>query len=78
MCVYVLNACSSKNLCGIAQFGRWVCYNMFCRENESVLSCIVAWLGWPGTLQHGIRASFFDTEPGWAEQVELKRNVTED
>jgi hypothetical protein len=29
-------------------------------------------------LQYGIRASVFNTEPGWAEQVELKRNFTED
>jgi hypothetical protein len=29
-------------------------------------------------LQYGIRASVFNTEPGWAEKVELKRNFTED
>jgi hypothetical protein len=29
-------------------------------------------------LQIGIRASVFNTEPGWAEKVELKKNVTED
>jgi hypothetical protein len=29
-------------------------------------------------LHYGIRASIFNTEPGWAEKVELKRNVTED
>jgi hypothetical protein len=29
-------------------------------------------------LQIGIRASVFNTEPGWAKQVELRRNFTED
>jgi hypothetical protein len=29
-------------------------------------------------LQFGIRVSVFNTEPGWAEKVELKQNVTED
>jgi hypothetical protein len=29
-------------------------------------------------LQYGIRASVFNTEPGWAEQFKLKRNFTED
>jgi hypothetical protein len=29
-------------------------------------------------LQYGIRASVFNTEPGWAEQVQLKRKFTED
>jgi hypothetical protein len=29
-------------------------------------------------LQYGIRASFFNTELGWDEKVDLKRNVTED
>ena len=33
--------------------------------------------GWSGMSQYGIRASVFNTEPGWAEQVELKRNFTE-
>jgi hypothetical protein len=28
-------------------------------------------------LQYGIRASVFNTEPGWVEKVELKQNVTE-
>ena len=28
-------------------------------------------------LQYGIRASVFNTEPRWVEQVELKRNFTE-
>jgi hypothetical protein len=32
--VYILISCSSKNLCGIAQFGCWVCYNMFHREKK--------------------------------------------
>jgi hypothetical protein len=50
LCVYILIACSSKNLCGIAQFGCWVCYNMFRREKERVLSCIVARPRWLGTL----------------------------
>jgi hypothetical protein len=48
LCVYVLIACSSKNLCGIAQLD--VGYVIVCsipigylpRENESILSCIVA------------------------------------
>jgi hypothetical protein len=44
------------------------------RENERVLSCIVAWPRWSGTLQYGIRASFFNVELGLAKQVELKRN----
>ena len=34
--------------------------------------------GWSGMLQYGIRAPIFNTEPGWAEKVELKQNVTED
>ena len=29
-------------------------------------------------LQYGIIASVFNTEPGWAEQVELTRNFTEE
>jgi hypothetical protein len=34
----------------------------------------IAWPdhGWPGMLQYGIKASVFNTEPGWAEKVELK------
>jgi hypothetical protein len=32
----------------------------------------------PGMSQIGIRASVFNTEPEWAEKVELKKNVTED
>jgi hypothetical protein len=47
------------------------------REQKSSL-CSVARHGWSGMLQYGIRASVFNTEPGWAEQVELKRNFTED
>jgi hypothetical protein len=50
----------------------WVCYSMFRKDNESVLSCIVAWTGWLRMLQYGIRALVFNTELGWAEQVELK------
>jgi hypothetical protein len=40
----------------------------------------VLWLDmvWSGTLQYGIRASVFNTELGWAEKVELKRNYIED
>jgi hypothetical protein len=34
--------------------------------------------GWSGVLQYGIRDSVFKIEPGWAEQVELKRNFRED
>jgi hypothetical protein len=29
-------------------------------------------------LQHGIRASIFNIEPGWTEKVELTRNFTEE
>jgi hypothetical protein len=56
----------------------WVCYSMFHRENVRVLWHSVARHGWSGTLQIGIRASVFNTEPGWAKQVELRRNFTED
>jgi hypothetical protein len=49
---------------------------MFRREKESVLSCIVARPGRSGTLQYGIIASVFNTEPGWAKQVDLKQNFT--
>jgi hypothetical protein len=40
----------------------------------------IAWPshGWSGTLQYGIRDLVFNTEPGWAEKVELKKNVTKD
>jgi hypothetical protein len=33
---------------------------------------------WSGMLQIGIRASVFNTKPGWAEKVGLKKNVIED
>jgi hypothetical protein len=32
--------------------------------------CGVAQPGWLGTLQSGIRAQVFNTEPGWAELAE--------
>jgi hypothetical protein len=51
---------------------------MFRRETKSVLSCIVVRHGWSGTLQYGTKASFFNTEHGQDEQVELKRNFIED
>jgi hypothetical protein len=51
---------------------------MFSRENKSVLSCILAEPGWQGTLEYGIRALVFNTEPEWAKQVELKRNFIKD
>jgi hypothetical protein len=46
------------------------------RENVRVLWHSVAWHGWSGMLQYGIRASVFNTEPGRAKQVELKRSFT--
>jgi hypothetical protein len=65
--VYVLYVCFSKssmciyfNCMHLEKFmwhslvGCWVCYNMFRRENESVLSCIVARPGWLETLQSQI------------------------
>jgi hypothetical protein len=47
-------------------------------KNESVLWRSVARHGWSGMLQYGIRASVFNNEPGWAEQVELKQNFIEE
>jgi hypothetical protein len=40
---------------------------------KSVFWSSMARHGWSGMLQYGIRASVFNTEPGWAEQVELKK-----
>jgi hypothetical protein len=77
VCIY-FNCMQFKKIMLHSSVGFWVCYNMFHRENESILWCIVAQPGWSGTLQYGIRASVFNTEPGWAEQVELKQNFTED
>jgi hypothetical protein len=79
-CVYIFFNCMQfeKTIMWHSSVGFWVCYSMFRRENEIVLSCIVAQPRWSGTLQYGIRASIFNTEPGWVEQVELKRNFTED
>ena len=78
MCVYILIACSSKNLCGIAQLD--AAYVIVCSAKRTVrvLWRSMARHGWSGMLQHGIIALVFNTEPGWAEKVELKRNVIED
>jgi hypothetical protein len=51
---------------------------MFHREKKSVLSCSMAQREWLGMLEYGIRALVFNTEPGWSEQVDLKRNFIED
>ena len=78
LCVYILIACSLKNLCGIAQYD--VGFVTICSTERTirVLWRSVARHGWSGTLQIGIRASVFATEPGWVEQVDLKQNVIED
>jgi hypothetical protein len=75
---YNLIAYSSKNSCGIAQLD--VGYVPVCsvERTKRVLWHSVARHGWSGTLQYGIKATIFNTEPGWAEQVELKRNFIED
>jgi hypothetical protein len=67
MSVYILIACSSKNLCGIAQLD--VGYVTLCSVERMEVFSGVAWLdhGWSRTLQYGIRASVFNTEPRWAE-----------
>jgi hypothetical protein len=39
---------------------------------QSIFWSSMARSGWSGMLQHGIRAPIFNTELGWAEQVELK------
>jgi hypothetical protein len=77
VCIY-FNCMQFQKFMWHSSVGCWVCYSMFRRENESVLSCSVPRPGWSGMLQHGIKTSGFNTELGWAEQVELKRNFTED
>jgi hypothetical protein len=64
LCVYILIACSSKKLCGIAQLD--VGYVTVCSAKRivRVLWRGVARHGWSGTLQHGIRALFFNVELG--------------
>jgi hypothetical protein len=57
--------------------GCLVCYSMV-SENEIIFWSSMARHGWSGMLQHGIRASIFNTEPGWAEQVELRNFFIED
>jgi hypothetical protein len=76
--VYILIECSSKNLCGIAQLDVGHVTICSAERTTTVLWCSVAQHGWMGTLQIGIRALVFNTEPGWAKKVELKRNVTDD
>jgi hypothetical protein len=77
VCLY-FNCMQFKKFMWLSSIGCWVCYSMFHEENESILSRIVSRPGWPRTLQYGIRASIFNTEPGWAENVELKQNFTKD
>ena len=69
---YNLIAYSSKNLCGIAQLD--VGYVTVCsaERTKRVLWHSVAQHGWSGTLQYGIKATIFNTEPQCSEQVELK------
>jgi hypothetical protein len=45
-----------------------ICFNL-----HTAQKFYVAWPSWMmGMLQYGIRALVFNTEPRWAEQVELK------
>jgi hypothetical protein len=61
-----------KHLCGIGQLD--VGYATVCSTNRTkrVLWHSVAWYGWLGTLQYGIRASIFNIEPRRVEKVGLK------
>ena len=77
VCIY-FNCMQFKKFMWHSSVGCWVCYSMFRRENESVLSCSMPRHGWMGMLQYGIKASIFNTEPRWAEKVELKWNFIED
>jgi hypothetical protein len=72
LCVYILNACSSKILCGIAQLDVGYVTVCFAERTIRVLWHSVARHGWMRTLQIVIRASVFNIEPGWAKQVDMK------
>jgi hypothetical protein len=76
VCIY-FNCMQFEKFMWHSSNGCRVCYSMFRIDNKSVLSCSLPRCGWSRTLQYGIRASVFNTEPRWAEQVELKRNFTE-
>jgi hypothetical protein len=56
LCVYILIACSSKIVCGIAQLD--VGYVTVCSAERIKEFSGVAWPehGWSGTLQNGFRA----------------------
>jgi hypothetical protein len=64
LCVYILFACSSKNLCGKAQLDAR--YVTVCSAERAVrvLWCCVDRHGWSRMLQIGIRGLVFNTEPG--------------
>jgi protein-arginine kinase activator protein McsA len=47
------NCMQFENFMRHSLVGCWVCYSMFHRENESVLSCSMPFHGWSGMLQHG-------------------------
>jgi hypothetical protein len=49
VCIY-FNCMQFKKIMWHSSVGLWACYSMFCRENESVLLCIVARTGWLGML----------------------------
>jgi hypothetical protein len=49
VCIY-FNCMQFEKFMWHSSVGFWICYSMFCRENESVLWCIVAWHGWSGML----------------------------
>jgi hypothetical protein len=72
VCIHLI-ACCSKNLCGIAQLD--VGYVTICSAERTRAFSRVAWPGHEcsGTLQHGIKTSVFNTEPRWADQVNLKK-----
>jgi hypothetical protein len=57
--------------------GCWGCYNVVL-EHTRIFWSSMAQPRWSGMLQYGIRASIFNIDPGWADQVELKRNFIED
>jgi hypothetical protein len=51
VCIY-FNCMQFEKFMWHSSVGCWVCYSMFRRENESVLSCIMAQPGWSGMLQY--------------------------
>jgi hypothetical protein len=53
LCVYILIACSSKNLCGITQLDTGYVTVCFIERTVRVLWHSVAWHGWLGMLHLG-------------------------